>query len=115
MLETYLAALERGDAETAEGAIAQAIEDGVAATALPEEVILPALRRMAKLREQGEIDAERERAAIVIGRRVLATLRRYILGRQEEPQALERIDEAIEGVERLLERAGSPQEPAPAR
>jgi HD-GYP domain-containing protein (c-di-GMP phosphodiesterase class II) len=115
VLETYLAALERGDAETAEGAIAQAIEDGVAATALPEEVILPALRRIAKLREQGEIDPERERAAIVIARRVLATLRRYLLGRHEEPQALERIDEAIEVVERLLERAGSPQEPAPAR
>ncbi|MGA2165245.1 MAG: HD domain-containing phosphohydrolase [Solirubrobacteraceae bacterium] len=115
VLETYFAALERGDAETAEGAIAQAIEDGVAATALPEEVIVPALRRMAKLREQGEIDAERERAAIVIARRVLATLRRYLLGRQEEPQALEQIDETIEVVERLLERAAAPQEAAPAR
>ncbi len=114
VLETYLAALERGDAETAEGAIAQAIEDGVAATALPEEVILPALRRMAKLREQGEIDAERERAAIVIARRVLATLRRYMLGRQEEPRALEQIDETIEVVERLLERAAPPTEPTPA-
>ncbi len=115
VLASYVTALERGDAETAEGAIAQAIEDGVEATALPEEVILPALRRMAKLREQGEIDAEREHAAIVIARRVLATLRRYILGRHEEPQALERIDDAIEVVERLLERAGSPSEPAPAR
>jgi hypothetical protein len=107
VLESYVAAIERGDAETAEGAIAQAIEDGVAATALPEEVILPALRRMAKLREQGEIDAERERAAIVIARRVLATLRRYVLGRHEEPQALKWIDDAIEVVERLLERTAS--------
>jgi HD-GYP domain-containing protein (c-di-GMP phosphodiesterase class II) len=115
VLDTYFLALERGDAETAEGAIAQAIEDGMAATALPEEVILPALRRMAKLRERGEIDAEREHAAIVIARRVLATLRRYLLGRQEEPRALERIDEAIEVVERLLERAATPQEAAPAR
>ncbi len=115
VLETYFAALERGDAETAEGAIAQAIEDGVAATALPEEVILPALRRMAKLRERGEIDAERERAASVIARRVLATLRRYLLGRQEEPRALEQIDETIEVVERLLERAVAPQEAASAR
>ena len=115
VLESYLVALERGDPETAEGAIAQAIEDGVAATALPEEVILPALRRIAKLREQGEIDAERERAAIVIARRVLATLRRYILGRDEGPQALEQIDNAIEVVERLLEHTGSPPEPAPAR
>ncbi len=107
VLESYQSALERGDAETAEGAIAQAIEDGVAATALPEEVILPALRRVAKLREQGEIDAERERAAIVIARRVLATLRRYALGRQEEPQGMGWIDEAIEVVERSLERAST--------
>jgi hypothetical protein len=113
VLEAYFAALERGDAETAEGAIAQAIEDGVAATALPEDVILPALRRMAKLRERGEIDAERERAAIVIARRVLATLRRYLLGRHEEPRALEQIDETIEVVERLLGQAAAPQEPAP--
>jgi len=114
VLESYLAALERGDAETAEGAIAQAIEDGVAAAALPEEVILPALRRIVKLREQGEIDADREHAAIVIARRVLATLRRYVLGRNEEPRALLQIDEAIEVVERLLERGVSSPEPAPA-
>ena len=106
-LETFVTALARSDAEMAEGAIAQAIEDGIAAVELPGEVIEPALRRVAELREQGEIDAERERAAIGIARRVLATLRRYMLGRQEEPQALERIDEAIETVEALLERAGS--------
>ncbi len=46
----------------------------------------------------------------MIGHRVLATLRRYILGRHEEPQALERIDEAIEVVERLLERATAEDE-----
>jgi HD domain len=106
-LETFVTALARSDAEMAEGAVAQAIEDGVAAVALPGEVIEPALRRVAELREQGEIDADRERAAMGIARRVLATLRRYILGRQEEPQALERIDEAIEIVESLLERAAS--------
>jgi N-acyl-D-aspartate/D-glutamate deacylase len=38
---------------------------------------------------------------------VLATLRRYTLGRQEEPQALERIDASIETVEALLERSVS--------
>ena len=108
-------ALERGDAEMAEGAVAQAIEDGVAAVALPGEVIEPALRRVAELRERGEIDAERERAAIGIARRVLATLRRYMLGRQEEPQALERIDESIEVVEGLLERAASAGERSRAR
>ncbi|HXA53262.1 MAG TPA: HD domain-containing phosphohydrolase [Solirubrobacteraceae bacterium] len=107
VLSGYLTALERGHAETAEGVIAQAIEDGVPASALPEEVILPALRRMAKLREQGEIDGEREHAAVVIARRVLATLRRYAQGRQEEPQALAQLDAAIEMVERLLERSAA--------
>jgi HD domain len=114
-LETFVTALERSDAEMAEGAIAQAIEDGVAAVALPGEVIEPALRRIAELRERGEIDAERERAAMGIARRVLATLRRYVLGRQEEPQALVRIDESIEIVEGMLERAGGPEVQAPGR
>jgi hypothetical protein len=106
-LETFVTALTRSDAEMAEGAVAQAIEDGVEAVALPGEVIEPALRRLAELRERGEIDAERERAAIGIARRVLATLRRYMLGRQEELQALQRIDESIETVEALLERSVS--------
>ncbi len=109
-LEQFVAALQRSDAEMAEGAVAQAIEDGVAAVALPGEVIEPALRRIAELREQGEIDAEREQAAIGIARRVLATLRRYTLGRQEEPRALISIDESIEIVEGLLERAVSEEE-----
>ncbi|MFI5005685.1 MAG: HD domain-containing phosphohydrolase [Solirubrobacterales bacterium] len=115
VLETYFAAIARGDAETAEGAIAQAIEDGVTAVALPGEVIEPALRRVAELRERGEIDAERERAAVGIAHRVLATLRRYVLGRHEEPQALERIDEAIEIVEGLLERAAPEGQPPQER
>jgi HD domain len=104
-LETFVTALERSDAEMAEGAVAQAIEDGIEAVALPGEVIEPALRRVAELREQGEIDADRERAAMGIARRVLATLRRYMLGRQVQPRALERIDDSIEIVEGLLERA----------
>jgi len=106
-LETFVTALQRNDAEMAESAIAQAIEDGVGAVELPGEVIEPALRRMAELLERGEIDPERERVAMGIARRVLATLRRYVLGRQEAPQALGRIDESIEMVEALLERTGS--------
>jgi len=104
-LETFVTALSRADAEMAEGAVAQAIEDGIAAVEMPGEVIEPALRRVAELRERGEIDAERERAAMGIARRVLATLRRYMLGRNEEPRALEQIDESIEIIEGLLERA----------
>ena len=115
VLETFSRAIERGDAETAEGAIAQAIDDGVAAMALPGEVIEPAVRRVVDLKERGKIDSERERAAMGIARRVLATLRRYMLGRQEEPQALERIDEAIETIEGLLERAVSEGEPREER
>jgi hypothetical protein len=116
---TYLRALERGDAETAEGAIAQAIEDGVAATALPQAVIEPALSRLAELRERGVIDPERELAALVIARRVLATLRRYLAGRDGEPQALQRIDRAIALVEGQLEdaetRDGLPERAADAQ
>jgi len=77
-LETFASALERGDAETAEGAIATAIEDGIAATTLHAEVIGPALRRISVLSGAGEIDGEREHRAATITRRVLATLHRYM-------------------------------------
>jgi methanogenic corrinoid protein MtbC1 len=82
-LETYGTALERGDAETAEGAIAQAIEDGIPATTLHGEVIAPALLRIRELRGAGEIDSDRERLAKGITRRVLATLYRYMVGNAE--------------------------------
>ena len=79
ILETFATALQRGDGETAEGAIAQAIEDGVPAAMVHDEVIEPALRRLAALSGRGEIDASAERLAMGIARRVLATLRRYML------------------------------------
>jgi HD-GYP domain-containing protein (c-di-GMP phosphodiesterase class II)/methylmalonyl-CoA mutase cobalamin-binding subunit len=82
-LETYGTALERGDAETAEGAIAQAIEDGIPATTLHGEVLAPALLRIRELRAAGEIDSDRERLAKGITRRVLATLYRYMIGNTE--------------------------------
>lgn len=82
-LETYGTALERGDAETAEGAIAQAIEDGIPATTLHGEVLAPALLRIRELRAAGEIDGDRERLAKGITRRVLATLYRYMIGNAE--------------------------------
>jgi hypothetical protein len=108
-LEAFVTGLQRGDAEQAEGAVAQAIEDGVIAAELPGEVIEPALRRLAELRDQGEIDADRERAAIEIARRVLATLRRYVLARETEPEALQKVDSSIEHVESLLERSAGPR------
>jgi methanogenic corrinoid protein MtbC1 len=77
-LETFASALERGDAEIAEGAIAAAIEDGITPTTLHAEVIGPALRRISVLSGDGELDSERERRAGIITRRVLATLYRYM-------------------------------------
>ncbi len=100
-LEMFAMALERGEAELAEGAIAQAIEDGLGAADVHGEVIEPAIRRIGELRERGELDAEHEQRAMGIVRRVLATLRRYLLSR-EEPAALELIEESIERVEELL-------------
>jgi methanogenic corrinoid protein MtbC1 len=78
-----LAALERGDAEMAEGAIATAIEDGITPTTLHAEVIGPALRRISVLSGSGKIDAERVHRANTIIRRVLATLHRYMTGGTE--------------------------------
>ncbi len=82
-LQTYATALERGDAEMAEGAIATAIEDGLPPTTLHAEVIAPALNYIGELSEAGELDSEREHLALGITRRVLATLYRYMLGGTE--------------------------------
>ena len=101
-LETYGTALERGDAETAEGAIAQAIEDGIPATTLHGEVIAPALLRIRELRGAGEIDSDRERLAKGITRRVLATLYRFMIG-NAEPTRERVLLAGMEGDEHALE------------
>jgi methanogenic corrinoid protein MtbC1 len=101
-LEIYGTALERGDAETAEGAIVKAIEDGVPAVTLHGEVIAPALQRIRELRAAGEIDSDRERLAKAITRRVLATLYRYMVGNTDATR--ERVLLAgMEGDEHALE------------
>ena len=82
-LETYAGAIERGDAEIAEGAIVTAVEDGISPTTLHGEVIAPALRRLDRLVEAGELDPDHKRLATGITRRVLATLYRYMLGATE--------------------------------
>jgi HD-GYP domain-containing protein (c-di-GMP phosphodiesterase class II)/methylmalonyl-CoA mutase cobalamin-binding subunit len=82
-LETFANALERGDAEMAEGAIATAIEDGISPTTLHAEVISPTLRRIDVLSEGEQLDPERQRRANTIIRRVLATLYRYMTGTTE--------------------------------
>jgi HD-GYP domain-containing protein (c-di-GMP phosphodiesterase class II) len=102
ILETFATALQRGDGETAEGAIAQAIEDGVPGAMVHDEVIEPALRRLAALRGRGELDASAERLAMGIARRVLATLRRYMLSGEQDEEVLERIDHSVRAVDDQL-------------
>jgi HD-GYP domain-containing protein (c-di-GMP phosphodiesterase class II)/methylmalonyl-CoA mutase cobalamin-binding subunit len=100
-LETFATALERGDAEMAEGAIATAIEDGISPTTLHAEVIGPSLRRINVLSEAREIDAEREHRATTITRRVLATLYRYMTG-NTEPTRERVLLAGVEGDEHTL-------------
>jgi HD-GYP domain-containing protein (c-di-GMP phosphodiesterase class II)/methylmalonyl-CoA mutase cobalamin-binding subunit len=100
-LETFATALERGDAEMAEGAIATAIEDGITPTTLHAEVIGPALRRISVLSEAGEIDGDREHRATTITRRVLATLYRYMTG-STEPTRERVLLAGVEGDEHTL-------------
>jgi methanogenic corrinoid protein MtbC1 len=100
-LETFATALERGDAEMAEGAIATAIEDGISPTTLHAEVIGPALRRLDVLSEAGELGAEREHRASTIVRRVLATLYRYMTG-GTEPTRERVLLAGVEGDEHTL-------------
>ncbi len=89
VFERYAAAIERGDAETAEGVIAQAIEDEIPPALLHEEVIGAALRRIGELSQQGTIDAGSRRLATGISRRILATMHRYML--RHAPSDRERV------------------------
>ena len=100
-LETFATALERGDAETAETAIATAIEDGISPTTLHAEVIGPSLRRLDILSDSGELAAETEHRAATIVRRVLATLYRYMTG-GKEPTRERVLLAAVEGDEHTL-------------
>lgn len=83
VFQRYAAAIERGDAETAEGVIAQAIENEIPPGLLHEEVIGASMRRIRKLRELGEMDAGSQRLATGISRRILATMHRYMLKHAE--------------------------------
>jgi hypothetical protein len=80
-LEIYTDAMRLGDAELAEEAIAQAIEDGIKPATLKDEVIAPAMLRVGELRQAGEVDVETEQRADSITRRVIATMDRYMLAR----------------------------------
>jgi hypothetical protein len=82
-LDVYTRAVQSGDAESAEGAVASAIEDGIDPSSLRDDVVEPAMRRVEELCAQGDIDADIEQLASGITRRVLATLNRYMLARGE--------------------------------
>jgi methanogenic corrinoid protein MtbC1 len=79
--EIYTDAMRLGDAELAEEAIAQAIEDGIDPAVLKDEVVEPAMGQIERLRETGEIDLDTEHRADAITRRVMATMNRYMLAR----------------------------------
>jgi HD-GYP domain-containing protein (c-di-GMP phosphodiesterase class II) len=102
--ETYLQALERGDAETAEGTVAQAIEDGLTPATLHAGVIEPALAHINELCEKGELDQDGERQALVITRRILATLHRYMLGGTDPSRELviERLEQCVASLQERL-------------
>jgi putative two-component system response regulator len=100
--EKYTTALQRGDAEMAEDAIARALEAGLSPRALHGEVIAPAVRQVDELWALGEFDLDREQLATSITRRVLATLYRYMLGSTESTR--ERVLLlGVEGDEHTLE------------
>jgi HD-GYP domain-containing protein (c-di-GMP phosphodiesterase class II)/methylmalonyl-CoA mutase cobalamin-binding subunit len=100
--EKYSTALQRGDAEVAEEAIARALEEGLSPRALHTEVIVPALRQVGELWQEGELDLSREQLATSITRRVLASVYRYILGSTESTR--ERVLLAgVEGDEHTLQ------------
>lgn len=80
----YAAAVQRGDAETAEGVIVQAIEDGVPPAMLHEDVIGASMRLLRERFEHGVIDGGTRTLAVGISRRILATMHRYML-RHDEP------------------------------
>ncbi|MGH2834884.1 MAG: HD domain-containing phosphohydrolase [Solirubrobacteraceae bacterium] len=80
-LEIYSDAMRLGDAELAEEAIAQAIEDGIDPARLNAEVIAPAMRHIEEMRAGEEVDPDTVRRAIAITARVTATMNRYMLAR----------------------------------
>jgi HD-GYP domain-containing protein (c-di-GMP phosphodiesterase class II) len=102
--EHYTRALVRGDAEAAETAIAQAIDDGLAPAELHSQVITPALLRIGELLQSGDIELDAERLAMVITRRILATIYRYVLGASDpaHQHVLERLDESVQTLEQQL-------------
>jgi methanogenic corrinoid protein MtbC1 len=101
-LQTFVTALQGGDAEMAEGAVADAIEEGMSPAGLHGEVIAPAVRRTEELVAAGQLQPDRAQLALGITRRVLATLHRYMVGGRD-PSRERVLVVAPEGEEHPLE------------
>jgi len=102
LAEVLAKALENGDAELAEGAISQAIEEGASAQTLHRALLGPAIRRIYALRASGELSGEGEERAQAIARRLLATVFRSFAGdvaQRREPVLIA----AVEGERRTVE------------
>ncbi len=79
-LEIYTDAMRLGDAELAEEAIAQAIEDGIDPAALKDEVVEPRHAPIERLRESAARSTSTPSTApIAITRRVMATMNPQLL------------------------------------
>jgi methanogenic corrinoid protein MtbC1 len=83
LLDSFTAALERGDAEAAEEAVSHAIERGFAPRTLHAGLIAPAMRTLDARRESGDIEEDIERRATAIARRILATVYRSMINGSE--------------------------------
>jgi len=67
-------------------------------------VITPALLRIGELLQSGDIELDAERLAMVITRRILATIYRYVLGASDpaHQRVLERLDESVQTLAQQL-------------
>jgi methanogenic corrinoid protein MtbC1 len=83
LVEVLIKALEHGDAEAAEGAVAQALEDGIPPATLHSELIAPALRHLDDLWAADDADLVAPERAAAIARRTLATVYRYMINGSE--------------------------------
>jgi methanogenic corrinoid protein MtbC1 len=75
LVDAFAAALLVGDARAAEIAVRDAIEAGLAAATIDEDVVAPAMRHIGDLWERGDITVADEHLATDIAYRVLALQR----------------------------------------
>jgi methanogenic corrinoid protein MtbC1 len=101
LIEVFTKALEHGDAEAAEGTVAQALEDGIAPETLHSELIAPALRRLDEFWTADEADLVAPERAAAIVKRTLATVYRYMI-KGAEPSGERVLLAGVEGEHHTL-------------